>query len=252
MSLHPLVIGRIIILGIFILLTSVIGILYSLCHLHSNNRVWWISRIYGWAHNLIGIDVVLPQEEIDKLQCPKGKNRVYVANHQNSFDMFTICIALPQEAVSIGKKTLMWIPFFGQLYWLTGNILIDRKNGSKAMDTISDTVSKMKSRKLSVWIFPEGTRSRGRLKSFKTGAFRMAQMGDFEIVPICMSSTDHFSLSNWKNGVAKIKVLDPIAIGKDDSPRVVADKTFEKMQATIAGLDKALGNPDLYQLDATE
>lgn len=252
MSLHPLTIIRVIILGLFILLTTVAGVVYSLFHLKSNNRVWWISRIYGWASNLIGVEVVIPPEELKKLHCPNGENRIYVANHQNNLDLFTICLALPKQAVSVGKKTLIWVPFFGQLYWITGNILIDRKNSSKAMDTIGQTVDKMKSRKLSVWIFPEGTRSRGKLKPFKSGAFRMAQMGGFEIVPICMSSTDHFDLSNWKNGVARIKILDPIKVGKDESPREVADKTFKKMQATIAGLDKELGNPDLYQLDAAE
>lgn len=252
MSLHPLTIIRVIILGLFILVTTLMGVVYCLFNLKSNNRVWWISRVYGWAHNLIGVDVQLSPEDEEKLNCPKGKNRIYVANHQNNLDMFTICIALPQEAVSVGKKTLLWVPFFGLLYWITGNILIDRKNGSKAMDTIGQTVDKMKSRKLSVWIFPEGTRSRGKLKPFKSGAFRMAQMGGFEIVPICMSSTDHFSLSNWKNGVAKIKILDPITVSDDESPRDVADKTFQKMQATIASLDKELGNPDLYQLDTAE
>jgi 1-acyl-sn-glycerol-3-phosphate acyltransferase len=63
-------------------------------------------------------------------------------------------------------------PVFGQLYWLTGNLLIDRNNRAKAHGTIAEVVNAFKKRKISFWMFPEGTRSRGRgLLPFKTGAF---------------------------------------------------------------------------------
>ena len=75
--------------------------------------------------------------------------------------------------------------FVGELYWLTGNILIDRANRSKAMDTISQVAEQIKKNKVSVWMFPEGTRSRGRgLLPFKTGAFHAAIAAQVPIVPI--------------------------------------------------------------------
>ncbi len=64
------------------------------------------------------------------------------------------------------------MPLFGQLYWLSGNILIDRKNRTRAFETMAETARKIKEKCLSVWIFPEGTRSRGRgLLPFKLGHF---------------------------------------------------------------------------------
>ena len=69
---------------------------------------------------------------------------VYVANHQNSYDLFTVPAMVPKNCVSVGKKSLKWIPFFGQLYWLSGNILIDRSNRSKAAGTISKAAAKIK------------------------------------------------------------------------------------------------------------
>lgn len=36
-------------------------------------------------------------------------------------------------------------PFFGQLYWLTGNLLIDRNNRTKAHGTIAEVVNAFKS-----------------------------------------------------------------------------------------------------------
>ncbi|MCV5917600.1 1-acylglycerol-3-phosphate O-acyltransferase, partial [Escherichia coli] len=87
---------------------------------------------------------------------------VYIANHQNNWDMFTVSAAVTPKVVTVGKKSLAWMPLFGQLYWLTGNILIDRAHRSKAKGTIDQVVSSMKESDVSVWMFPEGTRSRGR------------------------------------------------------------------------------------------
>ena len=74
--------------------------------------------------------------------------------------------------MSIGKKSILWMPLFGQIYWLSGNILIDRANRARAFETLAQTAVKIKEKCLSIWIFPEGTRSRGRgLLPFKAGAF---------------------------------------------------------------------------------
>jgi 1-acyl-sn-glycerol-3-phosphate acyltransferase len=64
------------------------------------------------------------------------------------------------------------------LYWLTGNLLIDSNNRTKAYGTIAELVNHFKIRRISIWMFPEGTRSRGRgLLPFKTGAFHAAIVG---------------------------------------------------------------------------
>jgi len=40
--------------------------------------------------------------------------------------------------------------------------MIDRKNSGRAHDTLLGTVQKIQKRRLSVWFFPEGTRSYNR------------------------------------------------------------------------------------------
>jgi len=84
---------------------------------------------------------------------------VYIANHQNNWDLFTVAAAVTPKVVTVGKKSLAFLPLFGQLYWLTGNILIDRGNRSKAMGTIDQVIDKMKNSDVSIWMFPEGTRN---------------------------------------------------------------------------------------------
>ncbi|WP_146493545.1 1-acylglycerol-3-phosphate O-acyltransferase, partial [Vibrio cyclitrophicus] len=118
-----------------------------------------LSRACG-----ITLDIRNPEDANSRGQ------HVYVTNHQNSWDLFTISSAVTPKVVTVGKKSLAWMPLFGQLYWLTGNILIDRANRSKAVGTIDQVVNSLKGSDVSVWMFPEGTRSRGRgLLPFKTG-----------------------------------------------------------------------------------
>ena len=55
---------------------------------------------------------------------------------------------------------------------------------------------------LSIWMFPEGTRSRGRgLLPFKTGAFHAAIAAGVPIVPVVGSTTHNkIDLNRWDNG----------------------------------------------------
>jgi 1-acyl-sn-glycerol-3-phosphate acyltransferase len=171
---------------------------------------------------------------------------IYVANHQNSYDVFTMANAVQPSTVSVGKKSLKWIPIFGQMYWLTGNILIDRKNTSKAMGFINLTATKIKEKKLSIWMFPEGTRSRGRgLLPFKTGAFRTAALANVPIVPICASNQEGtIKLGRWDNGKIIIEFLDPIYISENTpaSVRSAADQAYKLMKAKIEQLDEEIAN----------
>jgi len=206
---------------------------------HRNN-VHHTARYLGKISKILGFDV--------EVRMPESVNNigpvVYVANHQNSYDLFTVSNAVQPGTVSVGKKSLKWIPVFGQMYWLTGNILIDRKNTSKAMGTISLTAKKIKEDKLSVWMFPEGTRSRGKgLLPFKTGAFRTAIKAGVPIVPICASNQhETIDFSRWNNGKIIIEFLDPIYV-KDESReeiRAAANIAHAQMQTKINQLNEEL------------
>jgi 1-acyl-sn-glycerol-3-phosphate acyltransferase len=103
--------------------------------------------------------------------------------------------------------------------------MIDRKNSGKARDTLSLTGDKMRERNLSIWMFPEGTRSRGRgLLPFKTGAFRLAVSEKKSIVPVVCSDIDNgkIKLNRWNNGVVIIESLAPVEL---DSTKTVKQVT---------------------------
>jgi len=98
--------------------------------------------------------------------------------------------------------------------------LIDRKNSSKAKSTIAQTANKINTDGLSVWLFPEGTRSNGKgILPFKTGAFRTAQQANVPVVPICASSTNNIKLNRWDNGKIIIEFLAPIQIDNETTEK---------------------------------
>jgi len=227
-------------MSVAFIVLCLVSCLYCLIRPFHRNNVHHTARYLGKISKILGFDVEVRMPESVKNIGPV----VYVANHQNSYDLFTVSNAVQPGTVSVGKKSLKWIPVFGQMYWLTGNILIDRKNTSKAMGTISLTAKKIKEDKLSVWMFPEGTRSRGKgLLPFKTGAFRTAIKAGVPIVPICASNQhETIDFSRWNNGKIVIEFLDPIYI-KDESReeiRAAANNAHAQMQAKINQLNEEL------------
>lgn len=183
---------------------------------HKNNA--HLTCIYlGKVTKLLGLEVELRIPETIKYI----ESVVYVCNHQNTWDMFILAKAVRKNTVSVGKKSLIWMPFFGQMYWLTGNILIDRKNSNKAKDTIAQTANKINDDGLSVWLFPEGTRSYGKgILPFKTGAFRTAQQANVPIVPICASSSADIKLNRWNNGKIIIEFMEPIQVNEENGESI--------------------------------
>ena len=222
---------RVFIMFMFILLSCIFGLLLSLVRPFHPNNVHIIAGWFGSMAKMIGVKLVLTRHQDAENIGPA----VYVANHQNSYDLFTVPAMVPKNCVSLGKKSLKWIPFFGQLYWLSGNILIDRANRSKAAGTISKAAEKIKKNGLSIWVFAEGTRSYGRgLLPFKTGAFHTAMSADVPVVPVCMNTTHKtIKLNRWDNGTIYIEMLAPISLDKSISAREHAQNVHTVMAAKI-------------------
>ena len=231
---------RFILMAFIFLFICIVSCSYCLIRPFHRNNVYHTSKYLGKMSKLLGFDVEVRIPESVKAVGPA----IYVANHQDNYDIFTVANAVQPGTVTLGKKSLKWIPFFGQMYWLTGNILIDRKNSNKAMGTMNVTVKKIIRNKLSILMFPEGTRSKGRgLLPFKTGAFRTAMQANVPIIPICVSNQiGTIKLGRWNNGKILIELLEPIVIPNDDSvsARNIAEQTHALMKEKISQLDKEL------------
>ena len=225
-----LLVVRLLAAALFLALLCLPGLFFCLLRPFHPNLVFWFSRTFGWLRPIFAIQVDV--HGLEKVE--ESGPCVLICNHQNTFDLSVCSAALPKGAVTLGKKSLKWIPVFGLFYWLSGNLMIDRKHSERAADILQRAIDRIRHENLKVWIFPEGTRSYGRgLLRFKTGAFRLAQQAGVPVIPVCVADTSQLSLTRWNNGTIDIEVLDPIWISPQQDARDIADKTHQQMAATI-------------------
>lgn len=221
------------------LVSTLLGLIICVCRPFHPTNSRWAAQIYvRTGLPILGMKVDIRHAD----NFPKDRAFVIIANHQSNWDLYVIAAALPERAVSIGKTSLKWIPLFGQLYWLAGNVLLDRSNQKKAMEAMETTKRALTEKNTRIWFFPEGTRNHGKnMKSFKKGAFMTAINAGVPIVPICCSPyLKDFDLSKRDNGIAKIEVLPPIetqGLSKDDLDDLMK-RCHDNMMAKLSDLEK--------------
>jgi 1-acyl-sn-glycerol-3-phosphate acyltransferase len=138
---------------------------------------------------------------------------VVVANHQSFVDILLIS-HLPWEMKWLSKETFFKFPLVGWMMKMAGDIRLvrgQRDSVVAAMAACRDRLDK----KVSVMIFPEGTRSRdGELQEFKDGAFRLAIEAGVPVLPLAVNGAyTALVKGDWRLGVshAEVRVLDPIS-----------------------------------------
>lgn len=234
---------RVFLLALAMVLVFILGTLICLLRPRHPNNVYLLGRLFNKACPLIGLKVRFRgHEHVQDLH-----SAVYIANHQSNWDIIALTGAVMPRTVAIGKSSLFWIPLFGQLFWLSGNLLINRENKSKAASTIGKVVGKIRQRNMSIWMFPEGTRSKGKgLLPFKTGAFHIALQAKVPIVPIaCSSYFGQVDLNRWDNGELIVEIMPPISV-EGYTPHQIRDLLKHSRQLIaerVAELDEEARRP---------
>ena len=162
---------------------------------------------------------------------------VVMVRHQSNLDVIVAGEVFPPGAIAIGKKELEWIPLFGRLWTATGNVLIDRRHVSAAMEGIRAAAAAAKSGGVSVWVAPEGHRNmKAEMLPFKKGVFHLAVDAQFPILPVAVSPlSSAIDARRWalRPGTVRIRVLPPVptaGLGPDDVPALMA-RVREEMEA---------------------
>jgi len=178
---------------------------------------------------------------------------IFIANHQSLLDVPVLAGCYGPRSVVIAKKEIRSVPFFGWVYTASGNLLIDRGNSAQAVEMLRTVEKVIRERKVAVWIFPEGTRSKvpGELLPFKKGAFRMAIATGAPLVPVVASP-----LKPWSDLVRRrldpnrieVRVLEPIptdGLGEDDVVPLMHEAR-RRMGAALAEMaeERGLGMGD--------
>jgi 1-acyl-sn-glycerol-3-phosphate acyltransferase len=136
-----------------------------------------------------------------------------VSNHESFADILLIS-RLPWEMKWLSKAELFRIPLMGWLMYLAGDVPVKRGFGPSAVEAMAKC-RQILARKVSVMIFPEGTRSAtAELLPFKDGAFRLAIDAGVPILPLALSGTaTALRKHDWRIGrsTAVVEVLQPVA-----------------------------------------
>jgi 1-acyl-sn-glycerol-3-phosphate acyltransferase len=229
---------RLFLLGVHFLVAGAINIVIVLLRPFNPDNSRLCGRVYSVpALHFLGLDADLQVDEFRKLSGPC----VVAVNHLSNFDLFVMGSVVPRRTVTIGKKSLRWIPIFGQIYWLAGNVLINRGNAAQAKQAMLETTEALQKRDTSIWVFVEGTRNLGKgLLPFKKGAFQMAIAAQVPIVPLCCSNYKRtMRLNRWHSGTLAIRALPPIptrGLTLEDVPALVA-QCRQQMVDCIDALD---------------
>lgn len=236
-----LAVARLFAMALMFIYILILTLVISVFRPFHRNNVQIVANTLGKLGNKI-MGITIESRVPDSVR--NGGPYVFIANHQNSYDIFTMASVVLPGTVSIGKQSLKWIPVFGQIYWLSGNIMIDRKNSGKARGTLGQAISKVKDKGISIWLFPEGTRSNGKgLLPFKTGAFHAAVQADVPMVMICGSnSCGQIKLNKWNNGKMIIEMLPPHMLTDTEKQNIrsTSVKMREQMGAKIELLNQEM------------
>ncbi len=137
---------------------------------------------------------------------------IVVANHESFVDILLIS-HLPFEMKWLSKSEFFKLPLAGWMMRLAGDIPLVRGERDSTVDAMEQCRDRLR-KKVSVMIFPEGTRSPdGALGRFKSGAFRLAIETGTPILPLAVHGTrTALRKHDWRFGVsdAEVRVLEPI------------------------------------------
>jgi 1-acyl-sn-glycerol-3-phosphate acyltransferase len=115
---------------------------------------------------------------------------VYMSNHQSHLDIPILYATLPSRTIRmLAKQELFKIPLWGRGIKEAEFISVDRTNHARAVQSIERAKELIRDG-VSIWIAPEGTRSRtGKIGPLKKGGFHLAMDTQTPIVPVSIRGT---------------------------------------------------------------
>ncbi|MEP6619856.1 MAG: lysophospholipid acyltransferase family protein [bacterium] len=171
---------------------------------------------------------------------------IAVSNHESYADIFLIS-HFPWEMKWLSKDTIFKIPVMGWMMRMANDIPIKRGKRESVVSAMNGCRDRL-SKRVSVMIFPEGTRSKtDELLPFKDGAFKLAIEAGAPILPIAVAGTRHCMAKGsfaFRRARAKARVLEPIptkgltnadVAALRERTRTVIDAARRELQHELAG-----------------
>ncbi len=192
----------------------------------------------AWARMLLRICMI----KVDVIGAEKlDPNQVYVfvSNHFSLVDTPLMFGSMPRPFRILARHGLWKVPFLGWHLNRAGHVPVERENPRAAARSLIHAADKIKEG-FSLLIFPEGGRTRQpTMRSFKSGAARIAIQAGCPIVPMAIVGTRKIlppSSAHLHPGRAELRIGDPIptsGMKGSDSAKLIRD-----IQATVGELSE--------------
>jgi|SRR6185369_8477468 len=145
---------------------------------------WWSKRLLAQA------EVSLQTTGVEHAERAQGATAfVVMSNHQSLYDIPALYQTLPLRLRMVAKAELFRIPIWAQAMRAAGFVELDRSARERAIESLERAKVAL-TRGTSIWIAPEGTRSRdGSLGPFKHGGFHLAVGASAPILPVSIAGT---------------------------------------------------------------
>lgn len=163
---------------------TIVGAVCDLTGWDPKRRVYdWTGRI--WNYLVLGLTGNYPRVVTGLENRPKeGQACIICANHASWYDILLAGYTLPATFKFVSAAELAELPGVGKQLYGGKHVLIDRRSRKGQLRAVKDSLEWL-SKNVSVFAFPEGTRSRdGKLQRFKGGVFSMAVRAGVPIVPV--------------------------------------------------------------------
>lgn len=171
--------------------------------------IQWIFRVLlacaGTSITAIGVENI-----------PEDRAVLFVGNHRSIYDIISTYTYMPRITGYVAKQTLNEVPIFNVWARWIHCLFFNRNNLKEGMQMLLDG-AKMIQNGISVFIFPEGTRSKiaedTPLLEFHEGSFRIATKAGCPIIPVAICNTRNIFEAHlpWlKKQHIVIEFCDPI------------------------------------------
>lgn len=228
--LIPCISAYTIVLGTLSILSTFVDRRGHAAHWCARAWSWLILATTGVQVQVTGLERVTP-----------GETYVFISNHQSIYDIPVIFALLPFQLRIIAKESLGKFPFLGWHLRRAGHLLVDRRNPDRA--GILSRWRRLVSDRVSLIIFPEGTRSPdGRVGRFRGGSFLLALEAGLTIVPLSISGTIQVMKKGQlttRPGHVRLIVHAPVPAPKIENPTVAdARELAARIEAIVrAGVE---------------
>ena len=185
---------------------------------HYIGKLWALLNVYLSGTRL----VIRGKEKIEK------GPYIVMSNHQSLFDVWALIGMLPLQLRWVIKSEIKKMPIFGYALDRMGHIYVDRRRQKNTGRGVEEALQKIGQR-VSVVIFPEGTRSKdGHLQEFRTGGSIMAIRSGVPILPVTVNGSrfvlpkDTLALMPGKIEVVVGDPIDPGTFGENSKNELTA------------------------------